>query len=268
MIRLIALDLDGTLLAPDSRVAPVDAEAVALAKERGVQIVLSTARWYGIAQRTAVKLGIATPLICFNGAHIQEPEGGEELQHLSIGRDEAREIAAFCDKGGYETITTVNGVSYMRGPWEDRIDPKRLPKDMLLAKNHAEFVTDPATGILVFGEEACQAVLGEFADRHAGAISFPYGSSEGTQPYLTITDASVNKGRSLQLVCQHLGVELTDVMAMGDAEPDVPMFDLAGVSVAMGNAPAGVQARADAVAPSNAEGGVAWAIRRFVLDAN
>jgi hypothetical protein len=55
-------------------------------------------------------------------------------------------------------------------------------------------------------------------------------------------------------------------MAVGDAMPDVAMFEVAQVGVAMGNAPDDVQALADAVAPSNEEGGVAWAIRRFVLE--
>lgn len=266
MIRLIALDLDGTLLAPDSRVAPVDSEAIAQARERGVQIVLATARWYGIAQRTARRLEIATPLICYHGAHIQEPGGGEELLHLRIGVDEAREIAAFCDERGYETMTTVDGITYMRVPWEDRIDRQRLPKDMRLAKTHAEFVTEPATGILVFGEEAARTVGDAFAERYAGVIGFPYGRSEGAQPYLTITDAAAEKGRALRLVCERLGVAPEDVLAMGDAAPDVPMFKFARLGVAMGNAPDEVKAEADAVAPSNAEGGVAWAIRRFVLE--
>ena len=55
-------------------------------------------------------------------------------------------------------------------------------------------------------------------------------------------------------------------MAVGDAQPDVAMFEAAGVSVAMGNAIDEVKAQADAVAPSNTEGGVAWAIRRYVLE--
>jgi hydroxymethylpyrimidine pyrophosphatase-like HAD family hydrolase len=67
-------------------------------------------------------------------------------------------------------------------------------------------------------------------------------------------------------VCEHLGVPLEEAMAMGDAQPDVAMFEVAGIGVAMGNAIDDVKAQADAVAPSNTEGGVAWAIRRYVLE--
>ena len=266
MIRLIALDLDGTLLGPDRQVTAADGEAVAAARERGVHIVLATSRWYGIAQRTARRLELPAPLICHNGAHIREPHDGPELLHLRIAPEVAREIAAFCDERGFETMTTVDGITYLRVPWEAQIDPERLPKDMRVARTHAEFVTGPVTGIHVFNDDAVQAVIDSFAEQYDGVLSFPVGLSETFQPYLTITAAGADKGRALRLVCQHLGVPLQEAMAVGDAAPDVPMFAVAGLGVAMGNAPPEVQAEAGAVAPSNAEGGVAWAIQRFVLD--
>lgn len=266
MIRLIALDLDGTLLGPDHRIHDADREAVRLALERGVQIVLNTSRWYGVAQITARRLELPAPLICHNGAHIKEPEDGLELLHLPIPMDAAREVVAFCDEAGFETYTTVAGTTYMRRPQDSQIDPQRLPKDMRLAKTHAEYVTGPATGIVVFGEEAVQALVSTFAERYAGELTFPLGWSESLQPYLTITAADADKGRALRLVCEHLGVPTEEAMAVGDTAHDVPMFEAASLGVAMGNAPAEVQSKADAVAPSNTEGGVGWAIQRYVLE--
>ena len=70
----------------------------------------------------------------------------------------------------------------------------------------------------------------------------------------------------MRLLCEHIGVPPEETLAIGDAAPDVPMFELAATGVAMGNAPDTVKAQADAVAPSNAENGVAWAIRQFVLE--
>lgn len=266
MIRLIALDLDGTLLGPDWRVGAADSEAVAAARQRGVSIVLATSRWYGLARRTAERLELRAPLICHNGAHVRGPDEGTELLHLRIATEQAREIAAFCDDSEFETYTTVDGVTYVRAPWAAQVGPERLPRDMRFAKAHAEHVTVPATGILVFGEEAVQTVARAFAERYAGILSFPIGWSESFQPYLTITAAETDKGRALRLVCQHLGLPPEEAMAVGDAAPDVAMFQVAGLAVAMGNAPEEVKAQADAVAPSNTEGGVAWAIRRFVLE--
>lgn len=265
MIRLIALDLDGTLLDPAFRVSPANTEAVRQARGRGVQVVLSTSRWYGLAQRTARRLELTTPLVCHNGAHVKEPEDGQELLHLRIETEAAKEIAAFCDAGGFETMTTVDGITYLRVPWEDQIDPQRLPEDMRVERQQAQHVTKPVTGILVFGEEACRAVTERFEERFAAQITFPLSQSEGVQPYLAITHTEVDKGRALRLVCQRLEVPLDQVLAVGDSQHDVPMFEVAGVGVAMGNATVEVKARADAVAPTNAEDGVAWAIQRFVL---
>jgi len=265
MIRLIALDLDGTLLDSAFRVSPANLAAVQRARAQGVEVVLSTARWFGIALRTARRLELGTPLICHNGAHVREPENGLELLHLRIEPEPAREIVAFCDAGGFETMTTIDGLTYMRTPMEAVIDPVRLPKDMRIEHDQAQHVTAPVTGILVFGEDACAAVLERFEGRYAGQLTFPLAASEGQRPYLTITHAGADKGRALRLVCERLGVPPEHVLAVGDAHHDIPMFELAQTGVAMGNALAEVQARADAVAPANDDDGVAWAIERFVL---
>jgi Cof subfamily protein (haloacid dehalogenase superfamily) len=265
MIRLIALDLDGTLLDSAFQVSPANLEAVQRARERGVEVVLSTSRWYGIAQRTARRLELRTPLICHNGAHIREPDDGAELLHLCIEREPAREIVAFCDELACETMTTIDGVTYMRTPLEAAIDPARLPQDMRIEHDQAQHVTVPVTGILVFGEEACHAVIERFVPRFGDRLVFPLAASEGQRPYISITHIDADKGRALRLVCERLGVPADQVLAMGDAQHDIAMFELAGTGVAMGNATAEVQARADAVAPSNDQDGVAWAIERFVL---
>ena len=264
MIRLIALDLDGTLLGPNFRISEADQAAVVAARDRGVQVALNTARWYGLAQRSARRLGLETPLICHNGAHIREPNGGAELLHLQIPTELAREIAALCDEHGFETYCTVDGVTYMRSPHE--IDPQRLPDDMRVAATHAEHITAPATGFVIFGEAAVAAIVETFGERYANELALPIGESEGVQPYVSITAAGADKGRALRLLCDHIGVPPEETLAIGDATPDVPMFELAAMGVAMGNAPDTVKAKADAVAPSNAESGVAWAIRRFVLE--
>ena len=263
MIRLIALDLDGTLLGSDMRVSAEDSEAVFLARDQGIHVVLNTARWYGVAQYTSRRLELTTPIICMSGAHVQEPADGKELLHLKIPTEIAREIATLCDENGYETYTTVNGVTYMRTPRTD-IDPARLPKDMRLAQRHLEHITVPTTGFVVFGEEAVNSLLGILREKYADVLEYPAGT--GDQVYVTITAGPADKGTALRLVCEYLEVPLEEAMAVGDAEPDLDMFAAVATGVAMGNAIESVKEQADAVAPSNTEAGVAWAIRKFALD--
>ena len=266
MIKLIALDLDGTLLGPDSRVHDIDRDAVIAARQRGIHIVLNTSRWYGLALRTARRLELETPIIGHCGAQIREPDNGRELFHVRIPAGAAREIAACCDEGSFETYTTVEGITYMRVPWADQIDPERLPKDMRIAPTHAEHVTAAATGIIVFSEDGVRTVVDAFGERYRDTITFMEAVSEATQPYVTIVAKGVDKGRALRMVCEELGVPLAESMAVGDTVHDVDMFDVAAVGVAMGNAPDAVKAKADAVAPSNTDCGVAWAIKRYVFE--
>ena len=265
MIRLIALDLDGTLLGPNNRVSEQDSDAVIAARDQGIYVVLNTARWYGIAQRTAGRLELKAPMICMSGAHVKEPDDGKELLHLKIPTEIAREISTLCDENGYETYTTVDGVTYMRTPLAAQIDPARLPNDMKLAQTHIEYITVPATGFVVFGEEAVNALLGSIGEKYADLLAFPVGTGE--QKYVTITGGPADKGKALRLVCEYLEVPLEEAMAVGDAEPDLDMFEVAATGVAMGNAVDRVKERADAVAPSNTENGVAWAIQEFALKA-
>ncbi len=266
MIKLVALDLDGTLLGSDSRVSDVDKEAIADARRAGAHVIIDTTRWYEIALRTARRLELSSPLVCHNGAHIRAPNDSNELLHLKIPVGPAREIAAFCDERGWEAYVSINGVTYMRTRFESAIDPARLPSDMRLERLHAPFVTAPATGILAFGEEAVELVPAAFDKAYDGMLAFPAGWSEAQTPYVTVTVAGVDKGTGLQVVCDHLGIAPDEAMAVGDAQPDLAMFEVAGVGVAMGNAIEEVKAQADAVAPANDAGGVAWAIRRFVLE--
>ena len=267
MIKLVALDLDGTLLGPGFKVSDADQQAIAEARRAGVHVIIDTTRWYEIALRTARRLELTSPLVVHNGAHIRAPDG-DDILHLKIPVEPAREIAAFCDERGWESYTSIDGVTYMRTRYEAAIDPARLPPDMRLEKLHAPFVTAPATGILAFGEEAVELVEKTFEPKYPGMLAFPAGWSESQTPYVTVTVAGVDKGTGLQVVCEHLGIAPDEAMAVGDAHPDVAMFEVAGVGVAMGNAQEEVKALADAVAPANDAGGVAWAIRRFVLEEN
>ncbi len=93
-IKLIALDLDGTLLNSSLNVSDRNGEAVRRAREAGVKVVLATSRWYLLARRTADRLGIDTPLICNNGAIVKRPADGAELLHLRLDQEPAQEVTA------------------------------------------------------------------------------------------------------------------------------------------------------------------------------
>jgi len=263
MIRLVALDMDGTLLNTRDGLSEANADAVRRVRDRGVVVVLCTSRWYSLAVGTAEKLGLHAPLICHNGALVREFNADSDLLHLRIGLEVAREVAAFMDSRPETSLVTIEDISYLRSSQE--VDGSQLPDDVLPVATLSGVLAAPPTAFLLFGKEAVDALEAAFADKYRGVLNVARGYSTAYPHYANVVDARADKGSALRLVCDHLGLDLREVLAIGDAGPDVSMFRVAGYSVAMANAPPEVQAEAQAVAPSNDEDGVAWALERFVL---
>lgn len=261
-IRLVAIDLDGTLLDPQNRVSEVDAAAVRTVVAGGVRVVLATSRWYHAAQRVARQLGLDGPIICHNGALVRGLDPGEELLHLRIDGGLARQIGEHLDTLAGDAYVTVDDRTFIRS--ERQRDWSHLPPDMAPVSSIAEAVTSPPTAFLVFGKETVRDVVERFQAYHGSEINLAEGFSESFPDYLNIVHPRANKGTALRVVCQALGIPIEATMAMGDAAPDIALLRAAGIGVAMGNAAAAVKEAAAAVAPGNDAGGVAWALRRYV----
>lgn len=263
-VRLLALDLDGTLLNRGNTVSDGNAAAVRDAVAVGVHIVLATSRWYLLAKHTADALGITSPIICHNGAMVRSPIDGARLLQLDVPARAAIEIAAIADEDQYEAMATVDDVTYLltRRP---NVDPAKLPCGMVRTQRLSDHASGGVESFLLFGQDACDGMRARIGGRYAGVVNVAYGVSETFPPYLNIVHAAADKGRALQLVCDHVGVPIGEAMAIGDAAPDLPMMRAAGIGMAMGNAPDDVKAQADVVGPGNLDDGVAWAIRTFAL---
>ena len=261
--RLVALDLDGTLLDRGNVISDANSAAVREAVAAGVHIVVATSRWYVLAKHSAGLLGITSPIICHNGASVRTPADDARLLDLTLPPAPARAIAAIADAARYESMATVDDVTYLMSRRE--IDPARLPAGMTVTDSLAPHVEGGAQAFLFFGQDAVEGITAGLGERYADELNLAAGYSETFPPYLNIVHAGADKGRALRLVCGHLGIPLEDTIAIGDAAPDLEMMRVAGLSVAMGNAPAEVQAQVDVVGPGNREDGVAWALRRFVL---
>ena len=263
-VRLIALDLDGTLLNSAVKVSKRNAEAVKRALDAGVKVVLATARWYLLAKSNAEHLGIDTPLICNNGAVVKRPQDGDELLHLRLDQELARDVTALADERGWETFTTIEDATYMR--MRPGIIPERLPAGLRISEHQAEEVArGQPTAVLVYGEEAVNEISQRFLPAFDGRASFSLNRPVGLPHYVILTHPDAGKASALEIVCNDLDVPLSEVMAMGDSESDLDMLRRAGLGIAVNNSPDEVKRAALHIAPTNDADGVAWAIERFVL---
>lgn len=261
--RLLALDLDGTLLNSALKVSDRNGRALERALAAGVNVVLATSRWYLLAKRTADRLGISTPLICNNGAIVKRPEDGEELLHLRLDQELARDIAALADDNGWETFTTIEDDTFMR--MRPGVIPERLPAGLRISERQSDEIAQrQPTAVLVFGDDAVVQIADRFLDGNRERAKFSLNRPQNTPHYVILTHPEAEKARALEMVCGELGVPLSETIAMGDSESDLEMLQRAGLGIAMGNAPDEVQRAALHIAPTNDEDGVAWAIDRFL----
>lgn len=263
MYRLVALDLDGTLLNSGLRLSDTNAEALHGAIERGIQVVIATSRWYGLALRTAGRLGIKTPLICSNGALVKDPADGHELLHLYLDRELAREVITLGDERRWEMFTTIGDATFMQP--RPGIIAEQLPGGLKVAERQADQLNggDP-TCVLVFGQPAVDEIESRFLPAGESRARFSLNRPVGLPAYVVLTHADAEKASALDLVCRELGVAPDETIAMGDSESDLGMIRFAGLGIAMRNSPDAVKREALHIAPSNDEDGVAWAVRRFL----
>ncbi len=268
MIRLVALDLDGTTFGGDTRVSPAVRAAIAATQAKGVAVTLATGRMFTSTRPIAADLGITVPLICYQGALVRDPVSATTLFYRPLAAEVALAVIALLQAQGLHPQLYLDEVLYV-----DEWNPGTAYYVSLNKDIRVETVGDPAAFLRAHGgdptklsvvladEPATDALVAQlkarFGDRLYATKSHPI--------FAETINPACDKGVALAALADHLGIAQADVMAVGDGDNDVPMLRWAGVGVAMGQAHSDVHAAADYVTGSLAEDGLAAALDRFVL---
>ena len=265
-IRLVALDLDGTLISAKLRVSPAVKTAIARARDAGVVFTMATGRMFAAAKPFAQAIGIDGPIVCYQGAATYVVATGERLSHVPLPIEVGEMVFARAAQDGVRAL----------GYFEDRLyteaDDAYTRAYTRLARVEAN-VVGPLTEF--FAERPSTKINCVTDVERAGAYAEGLKNFLGDRAYVTrsqpdfveIIDPSVDKGRALAAIARSYGVGLDDTMAIGDSWNDVPLLTSAGFAVAMGTAPPELREKADAVVAGVEEDGVAEAIERYVLSA-
>ncbi|NLY88474.1 MAG: HAD family phosphatase [Firmicutes bacterium] len=264
MIRLVALDLDDTLLRPDLTISPACRQALREAAARGVKITIASGRMYRATLPFAEILEISgIPLITYNGAFIRFSGYGETLFHQGLPTAAAGRLIVALRRIGLHINAFVNDELYMEELSEEGkryIERNKVP--VKLTPDLTTVLTSGPTKIMAAGDpEAVVEAEKELNAEFKGEIVFV----RSRPRFLECLAPGVNKGLALEKVAGFYGLDAREVMAVGDAPNDREMLAWAGVGVAMDGAPPEVRAVADWTAPSNREDGVAAALHKFVL---
>jgi len=260
MIRLIISDIDSTLLGPQGELPVDNIVALQAAVRRGVRVSFATIRKRDATLLIVDQVGVSCTLVCNGGATIFD-EQGIELRALTIPLDLARSIAALSDQHQLPLVTTIDETNYYTPGSHPAAHIATSGLDVV---SSLAAIERPPTRFIVRGAYGADLLM--YAFQSAPLRFVRHYRPDGTLHDVTITHADATKESALDFLCRHWAIAPADVLALGDAEADIGMLGMAGVGVAVANAHPSVLAAADWVAPDASAGGVAAAVRRFVLE--
>ncbi|WP_298462766.1 Cof-type HAD-IIB family hydrolase [uncultured Mitsuokella sp.] len=263
-IKLFVTDLDGTLLPKGQQVSQENIDAVQAAVKAGVTVTIATGRMYRAALPVALALGVDVPIITYNGALIKSTNG-EVFYESFLPEQVIADVVSFCQERGWYLQSCSHDELYLpaRTSEAEGYEAAQNIKGHVVGwdglKAHDEAVCKLLS--ITSGAEETDARIREMRAHFGSEIAVVRSNAN----YVEIVNPGVSKAAGIQHLADKLGVKLDEVMAIGDANNDLPMLKAAGHSIAMGNAVPEVKAVCDAVTTTCEENGFAKAIYDYVL---
>ncbi|HEY9691752.1 MAG TPA: Cof-type HAD-IIB family hydrolase [Oculatellaceae cyanobacterium] len=269
-IRLLVLDIDGTISGESNQIQEPVKQAIKAAQARGVQVAIATGRMYRSALRFHQDIGSNLPLIAYQGAWIQDPITQEVHRHLPVSIETAHQLLDYFEQPELRSLLSVhfyiNDQLYVRElTQETQIYAGRSNIEPIAVGDLRKVLTTAPTKVLALSDDIAliEKLLGSLRQRYTPAELY---LTTSVATFFEATNPLVNKGTAVRYLAEDLlGLNAASVMTIGDNFNDLEMLQYAGVGVAMGNAPADVQAIANWVAPTVEQDGAAVAINTFIL---
>lgn len=269
-IQLLVVDIDGTIAGKSNNISPAVKQAIAAVRSRGIHVAIATGRMYRSALRFHQEIGSSLPLLAYQGAWIQDPATQKIHHHLPVSRELAHKLLDYFEQPEWRSLLSVH--FYIN----DQLYVREITTETALYGERSEITPIPVgdlrqvtstepTKILALCDDTnvTQQLLGNLRRLYTPAELY---LTTSVATFFEATNPSVNKGAGVRYVAEELlGLQRTNVMTIGDNFNDLEMLQYAGIGVAMGNAPAEVQAIARWVAPDVEQDGVAAAIEKFLL---
>lgn len=277
-IKLICIDMDGTLLNSKNEVSERNKEVLKKAKELGVNIAITTGRLFSSARYYSDLIGIDTAVIASNGAYIKTNYNDEPILENPISIDLVIEIF---------NIVKKYGLSVNFNSWDTLIREYEVPETHAYAvmnkalpeNKRVKFIIDNKNftetlknfndkilkGIVIEEREnkeqlwAAKEELKKVLGDRLHIVSSGHNNFE-------VMSGNTSKGKAVECYAKSLNIPASEVMCIGDSENDLSMLKFAGIGVAMGNGLDLIKKEADYITDSNDEDGVAGAINHFVLN--
>jgi len=264
--RLVAADLDDTLLTDDLTVTERTKQAMAAAIARGVRLTIATGRMFASARQIAEQVGLNVPIITYQGSLIRNLLDGETLYERSVPLEDARKLYDYTREHGLYLQTFINDRLYAFDEGD---------KLFAYAKQSAiPYFVEPVFDRLPEGRHTKLIIidepekLDELLPILQARLSDEVHLTKSKPNFLEFVHREGTKGHALRFLAAHYGIPMEQTIAIGDAWNDREMIEAAGLGVAMANGVPALRELADYVTLSNNEDGVAHVLEQFILSRN
>lgn len=270
---LVAIDVDGTLVNSHSKISDEIPPLLREAQARGIGVTLVSGRPKLTLKPILAELGLTLPYISSGGAYIIDPAKGTIIDQHTLGHEIVAVIVGLARTAQVAIITQEPERLYFEGDpailemvaSASKIDLTQLDNKPVEIRRVADIlqVCSEPNKITLCGDPTILADI----EAQVRERRLPVYPTYSAPTYLEMTSAGINKGSALKQLAAYLHIPVERILVIGDSLNDTSMFEIAGMAVAMGNAPEEVKAAAKLIAPSNDENGVVWVLRELVLKA-
>jgi Cof subfamily protein (haloacid dehalogenase superfamily) len=272
MYKLVAIDLDGTLLNVDKEISDRNKKAISLAIEKGVKIVICSGRVFSGARLFAKQVGSKDPVIACNGAIISENIDGKVIYSSNLDTEDCLKIIDICHKhkvyyhiyAGDTMLTEKLGHTALKYFEKNKALPEKDRVNIEIIKNMKDKIKripGQALKFVVINDniELLKSIRNEIEQmKNVDVMSSNYDNFE-------VMNKGVSKGEALKRLSELLDIPPEEMLAIGDNENDISMLKYAGLGVAMDNGESCAKEAAKYITASNNQDGVAQAIEKFIL---
>ncbi|NQX68437.1 HAD family phosphatase [Paenibacillus alba] len=282
MYRLLALDMDGTLLNPNKIITPRVYQSLQALIGKGVNVTIASGRFPASVWLHGKHVGMNAPLVAFNGAVILDASTGAKIHGYPIPSAAAQRIAALGERTGsyvhfygYQELF-VEQVNAMNAAWPLAnvvMDPSKAHTYENYKDQASSIQVKPVGSLVTFAKTTSELLYkATFINEDSHLLDELYYELQSWQEFtltrtgkrrFDVNAAGVSKQAALEVVCRSLGISSDQVAAMGDYDNDVDMLQWAGLGIAMDNGSDEAKKAANAVTASNQDDGVADAIGRY-----
>ncbi len=262
MYRLLAIDLDGTLLNPQHTISPHTLHTLQRAVASGMKLVIATGRVPYIFHFLAEQLPLNAPQITSNGAIIIDAHGKEIIHELLLPTHHILPTLEAINKFDLQPCYYTHESLFVEQALYDLHNWYLASAPVAIVDKIINIYPQPCIKLAAFGDASTLREKRRELEQHFAAQLYV---TQTAREWLEFMHPTVSKANALKQITQELAIKPEEVIAFGDNHNDIGMLRFAGLGIAMGNAHDEVKAAADYVTSTNAEDGVAVAIEKFLF---